>query len=408
MIRAYDWLQQPHSGTLYQTLFFAQHIKFQYPPTALLPLAAMRALRHWPTDNALNAINWFLFALMVLSVVTFALILARRSAVVPSETWLPVAAVAIVMLLAAAAFYPELFSYVLGQAQTWINLLFVWACLCWIYDRRLLAGMLIGAICLVKPQFAAFLLWGVLRRQWSFLVGWCALVLPALAISIALFGVANHLDYFSELLFLSRHGEAYHANQSVNGLLNRMLFNGDGMNWSGTDFPPYNVVVYLGTLLSSLALILSALLVRGRRHDESGLFDFMTAALTFTIASPIAWEHHYGILPPILIGLLFALLTAPRTVRSFSLWMTLGIAYVLSANDFPITNLTATTPFNFLQSYVLFGGLAVLWLLYQVETPVWLHQRASLWRPVETPAATLEPNSASDTPAAFGTFGGKL
>lgn len=109
MIQAYDWLREPHSGTLYQTLFFTQHVKFQYPPTALLPLAALRALGHWPTDNALNAINWFLFALMVLSIVTFALILARRAAVVPSETWLPSATVATVMLLAAAAFYPGLF-----------------------------------------------------------------------------------------------------------------------------------------------------------------------------------------------------------------------------------------------------------------------------------------------------------
>lgn len=238
--------------------------------------------------------------------------------------------------------------------------------------------MLICAICLVKPQFAAFLLWGALRHQWSFLIGWCAVAFPALAISVALFGAANHLDYLSVLQFLSRHGEAYYANQSVNGLLNRMLFNGDGLNWSGTDFPPCNEVVYFGTLLSSMALILAALLVRGRQPDKGGLFDFMTAALTFTIASPIAWEHHYGILPPILIDLLFALLATPRLARSFSLWMTLGIAYVLSANDFPIANLAAGTSFNFVQSYVLFGGLAALWLLYRVETPAWLHQPSSL------------------------------
>ena len=43
MIAALDWLQEPHAGKLYESIFFQQQIKFQYPPTSLLPLAVMRA-----------------------------------------------------------------------------------------------------------------------------------------------------------------------------------------------------------------------------------------------------------------------------------------------------------------------------------------------------------------------------
>src|SRR5271154_5344210 len=32
MIRAYTWFQEPHQSTLYQDIFFSQHVKFQYPP----------------------------------------------------------------------------------------------------------------------------------------------------------------------------------------------------------------------------------------------------------------------------------------------------------------------------------------------------------------------------------------
>jgi len=195
-------------------------------------------------------------------------------------------------------------------------------------------------------------------------------VVPALVASIALFGLANHLDYLSTLQFLASRGEAFYPNQSVNGLLNRLLLNGDSLTWSGTQFPAYQPMIYLGTLLSSAVLILAALFVRGRQTDKGGLLDFMTAALSFTIASPIAWEHHYGILPPIFVALLFALLAGRTTGRRWGFWVVLAVSYVLAANFFPITNLAAAGPFNFLQSYLLFAGLATLWLLYRVPTPL--------------------------------------
>jgi hypothetical protein len=45
----------------------------------------------------------------------------------------------------------------------------------------------------------------------------------------------------------------------------------------------------------------------------------------------------------------------------------LGVAYILSANIFVFTNATAATGWNFLQSYLFFGGLILLGVLVKMQ-----------------------------------------
>ena len=367
MIAALDWLQTPHEGKLYQAIFFEQQIKFQYPPTSLLPLAAMRAVGVPLSPDLLNVVGWAWIVVTALAMAGFAVVLAERSGIAGKGDMLTRAAVGGMAIVATLTFYPIMLAYTIGQVQTWINALFIFACLAFVLERRGLAGALIGAICLLKPQFGLFVIWGVLRRDWPLLLGWVVVFVPASVLSLALFGVANNLDYLSVLQFLSSHGENYFHNQSVNGLLNRALFLGDSLVVPPV-FPPYQPLVYYGTLLTSFALVVGALFLRDRDDDKGGLLDFMTAALTFTIASPIAWEYHYGILPPILAALLFALALQPRQARPM-LWLGLALAYLFTGNFLPITNELAESHLNFLQSYLLFAGLLTLWLLYRIRTP---------------------------------------
>ncbi len=184
-----------------------------------------------------------------------------------------------------------------------------------------------------------------------------------------MFGIANHLDYLSVLQYLSRHGEAYHGNQSVNGVLNRWFFPDLSEPFSFHSFPPYQSFVYLGTLLSSALLIIAALFLRARQPDRGGVLDFLTAALTFTIASPIAWEHHYGILPPIFVALLFNLLALPSASPKRTLLTVLAAAYLLSATYVSFADLARGAWLDLFQSYLLFAGLATLWLLHRLPTP---------------------------------------
>ena len=65
-----------------------------------------------------------------------------------------------------------------------------------------------------------FRLSGRLRR-WDLVAGFLAAALPVGALSVAFYGLANHIAYLEVLSFILRHGEAYVTNNSVNGILNR-------------------------------------------------------------------------------------------------------------------------------------------------------------------------------------------
>jgi uncharacterized membrane protein YagU involved in acid resistance len=87
-------------------------------------------------------------------------------------------------------------------------------------------------------------------------------------------------------------------------------------------------------------------------------------ALSVTMASPIAWEHHYGIIFPI-----FAVLLA-SVIGHRTRLLLLAVSYVVISNFFPIANLLAPTVFNLAQSYLLFAALIVLALLHTAR-PGW-------------------------------------
>jgi hypothetical protein len=373
MRAAVDHLAAAPDRLLYSTLFFEQGLKFIYPPSSLLFIEPWRQV--WSDgaalDNALNAASRAAAIVNVLLIGVIFHLSARR-------VW-PGAPPGLALSLALAAlfsltFYPLLYSVWLGQIQTWLSLLFSAGVLAWLLKRRGLAGALVGLICLIKPQLSLFLVWAVLRREWRFALGWAGVAAVLGALSLARYGVANHLDYLPVLSFIAQHGEAYYPNQSINGLLNRMLFNGDSAHWSDTVYPPYHPLVYAGTLISSLALAGAAL---WPRPGTSASTDFLIAGLSFTLASPLAWEHHFGMLLPVFAVTLPLALTASRhRLRALA---ALAGAYLLTSNYYGVTTALAGTAWNGLQSYLLFGALLMLLHLYQLRAGTahnTLHQEA--------------------------------
>jgi hypothetical protein len=224
--------------------------------------------------------------------------------------------------------------------------------------------VLTGLMCLVKPHYALFALWAALRRRWAFLSALLLTGALGLAASLALFGVENHRDYLGVVSFMSQRGEGYFPNQSLNGLLNRLLGNGNNLKWMGASFAPYHPLVFWATTLSSALLVIAALYpsAAGRPGDP---VDFGQLALSATVASPIAWEHHYGILPPIYAVTLGAVLAGPA-LGGAALPL-LAASYVLTSNDLGIANRLADTPWNFLQSYLYIGALLLLLLLHRLR-----------------------------------------
>jgi hypothetical protein len=78
MRTALDYVRKAGPGPLYQEVFFDRHVKFQYPPTALLPLIGLQAIGIHTTDVVLNTINRVLVAVNAIGVgCLFRLVLIR-------------------------------------------------------------------------------------------------------------------------------------------------------------------------------------------------------------------------------------------------------------------------------------------------------------------------------------------
>ncbi len=407
MMTAFTWLHENGQGNVYDAIFFTKHVKFQYPLTSLLVLEAMSAvgLLHLRIYALINL-------LMVVATAGGMALLMRELAermgfdhtVRNGVSRLTLAALGAVATL---CFFPIVKAFAVGQMQVWLNAAFVFATLLYVRDQRALAGVMLGASTLIKPQMSLFLIWALLRREWGFAIGWAAVVIPGFAAASALYGFGPSLHYLDVLSFLGQHGESYYANQTLNGLLHRLLQNGPNLllntngeaEWRGSAFPAYNALVHGATLVSGILFVLFGLLWRIR--DGAGGSDgasngsnrrlpiasFLVAGTCFTIGTPIAWIPHYGVLLPVCAYLLFVLidLTARDRRRGLGKLLLLGIGFAIVGNDFfhPLNEL-ADTPLNVLQSYLFFTALLLLHLLVTTA---------------DTPRAARQPSSAPPLPA---------
>jgi alpha-1,2-mannosyltransferase len=369
MHRALEYLRNPHNDLLYTQVFFQERMKLQYPPTSLLAFKPFTGASLSALASGANFAAWLgIIATIGILVRIFALSLQKYMPSPPggegrirSSPFVEKIARLVLSACFTLTFYPLVKSFQLGQIQSWIYVLFILAMWTWMSDYKAVSGVLIGLICVLKPQLGLLAFWGLLRKQWRFASSILITAGVLLLISLWVFGLANHLDYLPVLSFMSQHGESYHPNQSFNGLLHRLFLIGSKTPENPFVFPPYNPWVYAGTLVSSALLILTALFWKCRQYQHANVTDFCIAALSFTMASPIAWQHHYGILLPLFTVIL------PITLASrLKLWggIVLIISFVLSSNYYQMTDRLTNTPLNFLQSYLFFGALGFLGFLY--------------------------------------------
>ncbi len=103
-------------------------------------------------------------------------------------------------------------------------------------------------------------MWGLLWREWGFTAGVLGSTVSVGLVSLALFGLNNHLEYLRVLSFIGSHGRRlFHANQSVNGLLNRLVFlDIDNTAFEKNAFAPYSFIVASLTLVTTLLLRLAS------------------------------------------------------------------------------------------------------------------------------------------------------
>jgi alpha-1,2-mannosyltransferase len=375
MLRAYQTSEGRPDGDLYR-IFFADHVKFQYPPSSLLvfdvlPRRLTRPDGERPCNGSfMRLIRWSSVGAALLTALASAAILEVSLARLgagrlerPSGKAIRIA----LAVLVGLTFYPLARAYRLGQIQVFLDALVALGLLCHLLGRPALGGALLGACCLVKPQYTVLLLWGAMRRQWRFTLGYAAVLVSGMIASIARFGLHDHLRYLEVLRAIARQGEVYWPNQSVNGLVNRLLENGDPVEWSATAFAPFHPAIYAITLISSIAILALALVPWGaRRRPFDGTIDLMAVLAASTMASPVAWEHHYGVFLPIFAALLpiaihsrpLGRMTAPAFAASY-----LAMANVFNRPDLIFRNRWL----GLAGSHLFFGALIVFGLLLAVR-----------------------------------------
>jgi hypothetical protein len=148
------------------------------------------------------------------------------------------------------------------------------------------------------------------------------------------------------------------------GLLNRAIFNGENIPYHPYVYPPFVPWVYYLTLATTAVLVILALAYPWRERAGS-MADLGAIGIVCVIATPMAWEHHYGVMLPIFVWFWFGVY---RRGIGNVLWLATGwvlIADFLSPFNFFAPFLVA----NVLQSYMYFGALLLLGLLLRTRWP---------------------------------------
>jgi alpha-1,2-mannosyltransferase len=362
---AYERVTGQHPGTL-RELFFTEHVKFQYPASSLLLYSALDLMGISPSVKALNAIVWL--SILATPFVIFQLCVTYIDKSAPRISQRDKYVIAAGFALATLFFYPIMIAWRLGQVQALLNLAFALACLCWVSDRKIASGALIGVSCLIKPQFGLFLLWGALRRESGFAAGQAIVLGFGLLLSLMLYGWQNNIYYLDVLQYVSQRGETFWDNTSINGLMNGLAHPDQVLRFNYGEFPPYDPTVYIATLLSSLAIIAAALFFRRNASSEgNSVLDFMTAGLSFTLAAPIAWGHHYGIAMPILAIVFIEIARLAPDARQHRFLIGWGMCFLLLNNYWNVSEMLAGTSAALFQNWRLIAVLGLLWTLYRLQ-----------------------------------------
>jgi alpha-1,2-mannosyltransferase len=349
---------------IYPQLFFTDHQKFIYPPASLFLIEGLNGLA---AHGLSSELVWEVILLLAWAGCIVLGVVFYRS-LRTQATVLELGAVAVLGLL----FLP--FSEALLRGQVQIVLTFLWelSALLWMSRKRGSAGFVLALTCMFKPQLAIFLLWGVLRREWRFTAAFVITGGALLACSIAHFGVTNHLDYLPVLSYLSRHGEALWANQSMNGLLNRLLRNGDPVSWSYTVYPPYKPAIYLVSSSFSALLVFAGLFLPWFLGWARTIADYLLFGCLAVLMSPIAWEHHYGyfFFPALLL-----LAAADRLPAQA--WFVLCACVLGIANRWPPLDHRQRGIASLAGDYLFFAGILVCCLLCVYASKIMKHTEGS-------------------------------
>lgn len=376
MIPLYQQASTDDGATVYTEVFFDRQIMATYPPTALLvfpPLEALGIDDHgWP--RALFAISCV--SLLAFIVALDGIVRAGLTQVAGLPQHIRLADRVVIFAscaIASVTYFPLMESLLDGQAQLWISALIALGVWHWVAGHKAWAGVFIALAATFKPHYGLFLVWGILRRQWSFVAALGGTCGAALALAVSQFGLACHLNYLDVWRFMVRHGEASHAwnNQSLSGTLHWLygIEKAPGLeHW----WPPYHAGIHTASLAFGAAILLAALWIPARGRAAGDALDLATMAISITLASPIAWRHHYGVLLP-LFALCYTRLVAANEFQGRHLLLLAG-SYLAMRTAWHFPEAFEASYLEILNATMFLGGLLLLaqmYTMHRLEPPAY-------------------------------------
>lgn len=166
--------------------------------------------------------------------------------------------------------------------------------------RPAAAGALLGAAAIIKPPLLVFGIFFVLRRDMRGLAGFAASCVAAVALSLAIFGWADNVQWFEEcvLQFSGRWLAAFNV-QSIPGFLFRLHAAPALLRDWNAYVPPANLMLF-AQLLIGLLFIIGVIAVwrapvtsTGTGAGESRDLQYSLVLCFAVLFSPLSWSHYY-------------------------------------------------------------------------------------------------------------------
>ncbi len=342
--------------------------KYQYPPSALLYFAPFA---NWSRDHFFDFFDRKVSAVFFWAgLLTLWLLIERICNKADDSVWDRLLRLLSCVML-AGTFYPYVKAYGLGQIQVWINTLILFALFFIVRKEYSTAGILFGLAALIKPQYGLMLIWGLLEKRKALAIALLTVFMIGFLSSILVFGASSYGDYMKLTREISRRGEYYYKNQSINGLINRLVVQRNNLAFDMYHYAPYRPLVHVTTLLGTLVLLGTAVYWRWKRRAETntGIWGWLIALSAITLSSPTAWEHTYGFTVASFVIAIYWLYERKALNRNQTLMGMTLVALFFSSHSSEMFDLFfAQAPLNLLQSLLFFAQLLLLWILFRIAS----------------------------------------
>jgi Glycosyltransferase family 87 len=268
-------------------------------------------------------------------------------------------------VLLFALFPPTRSSLGLGQSD--ITIFFLMTLLLWAYtrDRRLIAGIAAGIATLTKLIPGLLILYWVWKREWQLAIYSLATAVAIVLATLPFVGLPVWIQFLTQVFPALSTGTAYANNQTLPGLINRLMLSprfSMGLQ-SAPDLPIVRVVT---SVAEAIVLAITLWFTRGRLESRRSLrfaLEFSAWLVAMLVISPIAWDHYFTwLLLPITV-ILAALLNSQITnSRAAALVIVLAIGLWLISIP---SETFLRYPEAWQRSPLLYASLLILAILFE-------------------------------------------